>query len=670
MITEREITMTGVSYRFNTFVCCLLVIISSLTNAQPNFLYKFCIDQQGNYTANSTYQHNLNTLLSNLSSNTEIKYGFYNFSYGQNSDKVNAIGLCRGDVKQNECLSCLNNSRVLLPRLCPNQKEAIGWYDNCMLRYSDRSIFGLMEASPSFYMWNLNNATDVDRFNEVLRKLLESLRDKAAPGDSRKFGVANLVGPSFQTIYGLVQCTPDLSQQDCYNCLTGAISEIPNCCNNKIGGRVIRPSCNFRYENYRFYEPSAEASPPSPQPMPSPPSLSSNNNTSSQGKHHISRTAIAIAVPIAVVLVLSTFICIYLRVRKPREVFANENEDEDEIKTRESLQFHFDTIRVATDDFSDSNKLGQGGFGAVYRGRLSNGQEIAVKRLSRESGQGDVEFKNEVLLVAKLQHRNLVRLLGFSLEGSEKLLVYEFVPNKSLDYFIFDPIKKVQLDWEMRYKIIVGIARGLVYLHEDSILRIIHRDLKPSNILLDEEMNPKISDFGMARLFVVDQTQGNTSKIVGTYGYMAPEYAMHGQFSVKSDVFSFGVLVLEIVSGQKNTGIRHGENIEDLMNFAWRNWRGGTATNIIDPSLNNGSQNEMMRCIHIGLLCVQENVADRPTMATIALMLNSHSLSLPVPSEPAFFMDRDEYSSRPSESPIKSDKESVNEVSITELYPR
>uniref|UniRef100_F6HCT3 Protein kinase domain-containing protein n=1 Tax=Vitis vinifera TaxID=29760 RepID=F6HCT3_VITVI len=178
--------------------------------------------------------------------------------------------------------------------------------------------------------------------------------------------------------------------------------------------------------------------------------------------------------------------------------------------------FNFKCVAAATGNFSDENKLGQGGFGPVYKGMLPGGEEIAVKRLSRRSGQGLEEFKNEMTLIAKLQHRNLVRLLGCCIEGEEKMLLYEYMPNKSLDFFIFDPAKQAELDWRKRFTIIEGIARGLLYLHRDSRLRIIHRDMKASNILLDEEMNPKISDFGMARIFGGDQNEANTTRVVGT----------------------------------------------------------------------------------------------------------------------------------------------------------
>ncbi|XP_057419155.1 cysteine-rich receptor-like protein kinase 44 [Lotus japonicus] len=357
-------------------------------------------------------------------------------------------------------------------------------------------------------------------------------------------------------------------------------------------------------------------------------------------KSNSTRIAVAVVVPIVAILIITTYILLRQRNKRRRiddtidDTITDTNND-NEIEPSDTMQFNFETIRNATNNFSDSNMLGEGGFGPVYKGILSNGVEVAVKRLSINSGQGDTEFKNEVQLVAKLQHRNLVRLLGFSLHREEKLLVYEFVPNKSLDYFIFDPIKRASLDWERRYKIIGGIAKGLLYLHEDSRLRIVHRDLKAGNILLGAEMNPKIADFGMARLFAVDECQGNTSRIVGTYGYMAPEYVMEGLFSLKSDVFSFGILVLEIVSGQKNGGY---QNREYLISLAWKNWKEGTPMKIMDPALNEGSRNEIMRCIHVALLCVQGNLADRPTMASIVMMLSSNYITLPVPAEPSFLV--------------------------------
>ncbi|XP_028753430.1 putative receptor-like protein kinase At4g00960 isoform X3 [Neltuma alba] len=649
-----------------------------LTTAQQDFIYHLCYNDVGNYTSTSSYDTNLKTLLSNLTSDPKVDYGYYTSSEGQNPNRVNALGLCRADVKPDSCRTCLNNATILLRKLCPNQKEAYGYNDGCILRYANRSMFGINQDSDfSIFMCNPSNATD--NYNEVLDGLMRRLRGKATAGDSRRKFAAGTVAALFQTVYGFAQCMPDLAEQDCDDCLEKAISSIPRLCNNRIGGRIIKLSCNVRYENYRFYDDVVLDSLSS-----SPPAASPSNTSSSQGNgHSTSRTVIIVAVSIGAFVAILILICIYFVVRRSKKPIETDQPEaeHDEIKPIESLQFNFNTIKLATDNFSIANKLGQGGFGSVYKGKLPNGQDIAVKRLSMDSGQGDSEFKNEVLLVAKLQHRNLVRLLGFSLEKKERLLAYEFLPNRSLDYLLFDSNQRVHLNWIIRYKIIGGIARGLLYLHEDSRLRIIHRDLKASNILLDEELNPKISDFGMARLFVVDQTQSNTSRIVGTYGYMAPEYAMHGQFSIKSDVFSFGILVLEIVSGKKNNSVFDEENAHDLLSYAWKNWREGMAFNLADPMLKNCSRNEIMRCIHIGLLCVQENVADRPTMASVVVMLNSYSSSLPFPSKPPLLINTRgsseihlrEYSSeatRSSEGGSNSMQQSVNEASITEPYPR
>ncbi|KAM0952319.1 putative protein kinase RLK-Pelle-DLSV family [Dioscorea sansibarensis] len=263
--------------------------------------------------------------------------------------------------------------------------------------------------------------------------------------------------------------------------------------------------------------------------------------------------------------------------------------------------------RDATDNFSNQNKLGQGGFGPVYKGILKDGQDIAVKRLSASSGQGLQELRNEVIFVAKLQHRNLVRLLGCCLDNNEKLLVYEYLPNSSLDKILFDGNGNQQLAWSIRYKIIEAIARGLLYLHEDSRLRIIHRDLKASNILLDANMNPKISDFGLAKHFGLNETQGNTNRIAGTLGYMAPEYLMRGEFSPKSDVFSYGVLVLEIVTGRKNRGVVRYQPASDLVNNVWKHWNEGKALELKDKRIGvEFPAAQVLRCIHIALLAFRK----------------------------------------------------------------
>ncbi|TYG65067.1 hypothetical protein ES288_D06G155300v1 [Gossypium darwinii] len=307
---------------------------------------------------------------------------------------------------------------------------------------------------------------------------------------------------------------------------------------------------------------------------------------------------------------------------------SSENFDLQNIgRSQEFPSIQLNILQAATNNFCDENKLGQGGFGP---GTLADGKEIAVKRLSRNSGQGLLEFKNEHLSDSSLP---------------------------------------AQLVWQKRFNIIKGTARGIMYLHEDSHLRIIHRDLKASNVLLDQEMNPKISDFGMAKIFGRDQNEANTNRVVGTYGYMAPEYAMEGLFSVKSDVFSFGVLLLEIISGKRNNGFHLSECGESLLTFAWKLWSKGEGMELLDKHLvESGVPNEVLKCIQIGLLCVQSDPADRPTMSTVVAMLGSDTITVPLPAKPAFYVGR---FIAESVQPNSSDKIcSVNEVTISNMSPR
>ncbi|XP_059431427.1 G-type lectin S-receptor-like serine/threonine-protein kinase CES101 isoform X2 [Corylus avellana] len=387
----------------------------------------------------------------------------------------------------------------------------------------------------------------------------------------------------------------------------------------------------------------------------------------------------------AALVVILGFLCFLRRKKLKREQESNEEAtllelttsnrfgDANEInndgrKGQDLKVFSFASVVAATNNFSIENKLGQGGFGPVYKGKLPEGQEIAVKRLLSSSGQGLVEFKNELILIAKLQHMNLVRLLGCCVNRDEKMLIYEYMPNKSLDFFLFDPKKRELLDWKRRYNIIEGIAQGLLYLHKYSRLRIIHRDLKASNILLDDDMNPKISDFGMAKVFGRNDAEANTGRVVGTHGYMSPEYIMEGNFSEKSDVYSFGVLILEIVSGQKTRGIYHLDRPMNLVGYAWELWREDRSLELMDSTLvESYSTLQILRCIHVGLLCVQEFAADRPTMSDVISMLTNETMSLPTPKQIAFSAQRQLIETN---LPRNERESSSATITISEMDPR
>ncbi|XP_009412446.2 cysteine-rich receptor-like protein kinase 44 [Musa acuminata AAA Group] len=653
-----------------SLLCLLVVLCFSCSPAMAQPLYQVC-DDTGNYTANSTYKSNLDLLLS-LASNGSLS-GFYNGTAGRSPDQVSGIILCRGDVTTADCSSCLATAGQVLLQLCPNKRGATVWYDDCLVRYSNnQSFFSSTDNSPMAYLVNEKDIAEVSRFDKLVSELMSGIADQAAAsnGSSKKFATGTMSNftSEFPIVYGLVQCTPDLSRSRCRQCLQKLFDVIPNLFEGKQGARAVGVRCNMRYEVYSFYQST-------PTLILTAPPASGGSGGSGKKKKNSTGTILAIAIPVATAVLLISIVCICYWRRKSAKKPSYET-DPEKITSVESLLFDLSTLRIATCNFSDENKLGEGGFGAVYKGLLPDGREIAVKKLLA-SEQGLGELKNELVLVAKLQHRNLVRFLGVCFE-EEKMLVYEYVPNGSLDKLMFDAEKRERLHWGTRYKIIDGIARGLLYLHEESQHKIIHRDLKASNVLLDSDMSPKITDFGLAKLFGGDQTQGTTSRIVGTFGYMAPEYAMHGHFSAKSDVFSFGVLVLEILTGRKNTGSYDSANSEDLLSYAWERWTAGRGFEILDPVLGiQFPSSDVLKCIKVGLLCVQENPVDRPKMSTVNVMLNSDSVSLPAPSRPAFCVGKSSMDPNSNKSILGTKNQttqsvtmSPNEVSISELEPR
>ncbi|KAM7493126.1 hypothetical protein LguiB_027735 [Lonicera macranthoides] len=528
-----------------TALCFIFLIADTL--AVPNHVHSVCPNTT-TYTYNSTYQTNLNLLLSSLSSNsTNNGTVFSIFTAGQiPPDAAYGLFLCRGDLDAPTCRDCMATATREITTRCPNQKSAVVWYEECMLRYDNSSFFSTIEDDPVVNITNTGDVIGMEQaqFQQVLGNTMDELVKMAStdsPNDEfvKGFATREANFTSLQRHYGLVQCTLDLSNEECKSYLRIAISHLQLFNTTADGGKVFHPSRNIRYEIYPVYR---QLAPPALAPFPS--------------------------------------------------SFKRPSGDAIEITDVPSLQFDLGTIQAATNNFSNENKIGQGGFGMVYKGTFADGQEIAVKRLSKSSRQGELEFKNEVVLVAKLQHRNLVRLLGFCLEGEEKILVYEYLPNKSLDYFLF-------------------------------------------------------------------------------------EYAMHGHFSVGSDVFSFGVLVLEIISGKKNSCFHPSSFAEDLLSHAWKMWKDGTPLELMDPTLADSHvRNEVIKCIEMGLLCVQEDVDSRPSTDAIVLMLSNYTLSLPLPEQPPFYFRSRIESHAPKGMELYKPMSnsiamvSVDEALITEIQPR
>ncbi|KAH1120430.1 hypothetical protein J1N35_003590 [Gossypium stocksii] len=583
-----------------SFTLNFLIFSSLLSSIYANFAdeqrYNICTNA-ANYTNGSLYSRNINATLFSLT-NASLT-GFATTTIGLAPDTVFGLVQCRPDVAENDCRACINTASDEITQFCPNKKQAMIGYDNCSLRYSDFRFFSTATNDMIVYYKNTMNVNDSNLFDKQLVSLFQNLSVSAAANDT-KFAVGAIGYSLFSDIYGMVQCSRDLPENGCLSCLQAIIGFIPQCCDKKQGARIFTMSCSLRFELYAFFQTSSPPisgilSPPPPLPVPTD-EPSSVPTSSSDGKKSGLKPLVTVVVSMASVSLLVILIvgCCYFW-RKANNTVAETQADYE--KTMESLLIGLDTLKTATANFSDENKLGQGGFGPVYKGKLFDGREIAVKRLSSNSGQGLAELKTEVMLVAKLLHRNLVKLLGFCLEEEEKLLVYEYLPNGSLDKILFG------------------------------------------------------------------------------HGYMAPEYAKLGLFSIRSDVYSFGVLVLEIVTGQKNSSFH---NLTNLLSRAWLHWNNGTAEELIDPILNDPWPTfEAFKCIHVGLLCVQENAADRPSMSDIITMLSSHSITAPAPSRPAFFVSNgnfktnsvNEFGSGLSRS-TDSIQRSVNEVTISELDPR
>ncbi|KAG6790661.1 hypothetical protein POTOM_006824 [Populus tomentosa] len=299
--------------------------------------------------------------------------------------------------------------------------------------------------------------------------------------------------------------------------------------------------------------------------------------------------------------------------------------DDEELGSIQNVRcYTYRELRNATEGFSTANKIGEGGFGSVYKGRLKHGKIAAIKVLSAESRQGVKEFLAEIKAMSEIEHENLVKLYGCCVEDNHRILVYNYLEKNSLAQTLLDgghSHSNIQFSWRTRTKICVGVARGLAFLHEEVKPYIVHRDIKASNILLDKDLTAKISDFGLAKLIPDNQTHVST-RVAGTLGYLAPEYAIRGKLTRKADLYSFGVLLLEIVSGRNNTNTRLPVEEQYLLERTWELYERRELVSLVDSSLNGDfNAEEACRFLKIGLLCTQDDPNLRPSMSTVVKML-------------------------------------------------
>ncbi|XP_047067381.1 cysteine-rich receptor-like protein kinase 6 isoform X2 [Lolium rigidum] len=561
----------------------------------------FCTDvANATYSPNSTYSSNLRSLADDLIVRAMESHSATGTA-GTGSEKVYGAVLCRWDSTGADCGRRLREAfngtinASSTGAVCALHRDVALYSELYQLRFSDQDFLSTFSNAPEWVdgtNLNLVPAAETRQFDEIVSKLTRTLAETAATRPDR-YATADAPWSSEERqrkVYGLAQCTHDMPPQRCRACLGGLVAKMrQKIGSGRMGGAIHGARCTLRYETgTQFFTATGKI------------------NSTEQPKN----------------------IDEILRLWKMEDTGS------------EFALYDFSQIADATDNFAPAKILGEGGFGPVYKGVFPDGQKVAIKKLAAQSRQGLMEFKNEIQLVAKLQHRNLVMLLGCCVHGEEKILIYEYMTNKSLDYFIFDPIRRTSLNWMIRFKIVEGVAQGLLYLHEHSRLRIIHRDLKASNILLDSELNPKISDFGMARIFPSDATQEKASRLVGTYGYMAPEYAFGGLLSIKSDVFSFGVLLLEIISGKRSAGFQHSGDGEfpNLLQYAWQMWKEGRWHEFVDQSFGDEYKPGDMRkyLVALALMCVQVKAVDRPTMSDIVAMLGSDDITIPEPRQPAY----------------------------------
>ncbi|KAG2268722.1 hypothetical protein Bca52824_063277 [Brassica carinata] len=479
---------------------------------------------------------------------------------------------CRQDLSVSHCRRCFNDSKLKLEETCSSSNSGRVHGDNCFLRFDNRD-FSEEFVDPRF------DRTKCKRTGPVVDKFWIDLDEAFVNATLRAVKKGGFGAASVSPAGG----SPGLDGNSCRDCLVNARSSLRACESSEA--RAFFTGCYLKYSTRKFFDDAAVLKLDDDEG-----SFRNSSYLPDLSDQDVMKLAVA-AFSLSILTSLGAFIS-YKRFSRERKVFPT------------------------------SVKLGQGGAGSVYKGILPDGRVVAVKKLFFNTREWADQFFNEVNLISGVQHKNLVRLLGCSIEGPKSLLVYEYVQNRSLDQILFMKNTVHILSWKQRFNIIIGISEGLEYLHRGSEVKIIHRDIKTSNILLDQNLSPKIADFGLARSLGTDKTQTNTG-IAGTLGYLAPEYLIKGQLTEKADVYAYGVLIIEIATGKKNNAFSQGTS---------------SALHSLGRSTVKGmfTEEEALKVLEIGLLCVQSSVELRPSMSEIVYMLKNNDCKFDSPRQPPF----------------------------------
>ncbi|EEF36201.1 serine-threonine protein kinase, plant-type, putative [Ricinus communis] len=597
---------------------CYMVKVA-VSDPGTNLLNQGCSTY--NVSSVSNFNTNLNASFRDLRTQLDSGKRFATTEQLTGADGVYAMIQCRDYMSSADCISCFAAASNQI-RNCSAANGGRVVYDGCFLRYERSDFYGETTRDANReYCGNRTASSPATDFQTAVERLLGDL-EIATPRINGFFAASKreVVGTSNASVYAVAQCVQTIDMAGCLACMQAAYRNLQRCPPN-ADGRAVDSGCFMRYSDRPFFADN--------QTINLEPFLKTG---SSSAKAPIIG---GVAGGVGFILLLTVlFIWFKLSRRKkaPRGNILGATE------LRGPVNYSYKDLKSATRNFKEENKLGEGGFGDVYKGTLKNGKIVAVKKLAlSQSRRAQADFVSEVTLISNVHHRNLVRLLGCCSKGPELLLVYEYMANSSLDRLLFGN-RQGSLTWKQRFDVIIGTAQGLAYLHEQYHVCIIHRDIKPSNILLDDDFQPKIADFGLVRLLPDNQTHLST-KFAGTLGYTAPEYAIHGQLSEKVDTYSYGIVVLETISGKKNSEMLADPGSDYLLKRAWKLYENGMHLELVDKNLepNEYEAEEVKRIIEIALMCTQSSPALRPTMSEVIVLLKSKgSLEHRPPTRPPF----------------------------------